>query len=91
MPATIERRVVALETSAGAGDKCPGCGFGRYEKPPLKVHIVAMGRESRTSGVGSAGAGCSTTSTCTGGMVLGHRTYPKRRCGEASKGFRGRP
>ena len=43
MPATIERRVVALETSAGAGDKCPECGFGPYEKTPWKVHHVRTG------------------------------------------------
>ena len=43
MPATIERRVVALETSAGAGDKCPECGVGRYEKPPWKIYPVRHG------------------------------------------------
>jgi hypothetical protein len=45
MPATIERRVAALEASTGAGDKCPGCGFGRDERPPWTVRLVGRGED----------------------------------------------
>jgi hypothetical protein len=44
---TVERRVAALEASAGARDKCPGCGIGRDDKPPWRVRLVseAEGKE----------------------------------------------
>jgi len=45
MPETLERRVRALESEAGAGDKCPGCGFGLSEKPPWKVHILSTNEQ----------------------------------------------
>jgi hypothetical protein len=36
----IERRVAALEASAGAADKCPACGFGQGDSPHWTVRVV---------------------------------------------------
>ena len=40
--ASAKRRVAALEDAHG-GNKCPGCGFGRNEKPPWRINFVRHG------------------------------------------------
>ena len=55
MTTTIERRVAALEASTGVEEKCPGCGFGRDESPPWRVHIVGRGEGEPDKWCGECG------------------------------------
>ena len=44
MATTIERRVAALEESAGGGGKCPECGLGpEDDRKPVEVEFMEDG------------------------------------------------